>query len=170
MNELRRLAARPAVRHLHLGLGNFFRAHQAWYTAHAPDGDQWGIAAFTGRGSTRSNAVVSALRAQDGLYTLGTLASDTDRFEVVGAIAAVHTAADHDAWLGYFANPLVQVVTTTVTEAGYVRAAGGGWTLTDPRFEPTWPLCAATAGPRSARRPPGWWPALRPAAAPGLAR
>ena len=126
MNELRRSAARPAVRHVHLGLGNFFRAHQAWYTAHAPDGDQWGIAAFTGRGSKRSNAVVTALKAQDGLYTLVTRASDADRFEVVPAIAAVHTAADHDAWLGYFANPLVQVVTTTVTEAGYVRAANRG--------------------------------------------
>ena len=37
------------VRILHLGLGNFFRAHQAWYTHHAADAAEWGIAAFTGR-------------------------------------------------------------------------------------------------------------------------
>ena len=37
------------VRIVHLGLGNFFRAHQAWYTDHAPDAAEWGIAAFTGR-------------------------------------------------------------------------------------------------------------------------
>jgi fructuronate reductase len=114
------------VRHVHLGLGNFFRAHQAWYSAHAPDCAQWGIAAFTGRGSKRSSAVAAALGAQDGLYTLVIRGSERDRFEVVNSIAAVHTADDHGAWLGYFADPLVQVVTTTVTEAGYLRGAGGG--------------------------------------------
>ena len=43
--------ARPEapVRLVHLGLGNFFRAHQAWYTDRAPDAGEWGIAAFTGR-------------------------------------------------------------------------------------------------------------------------
>ena len=41
---------RPAaqVRLVHLGLGNFFRAHQCWYTQYAPDAANWGIAAFTG--------------------------------------------------------------------------------------------------------------------------
>ena len=126
MNELRRSVAAPPVRHVHLGLGNFFRAHQAWYSAHAPDCAQWGIAAFTGRGSKRSSAVAAALGAQDGLYTLVIRGSERDRFEVVNSIAAVHTADDHGAWLGYFADPLVQVVTTTVTEAGYLRGAGGG--------------------------------------------
>ncbi|MCZ9343340.1 hypothetical protein NGM37_36845, partial [Streptomyces sp. TRM76130] len=37
------------VRVLHLGLGGFFRAHQAWYTHRAPDAARWGIAAFSGR-------------------------------------------------------------------------------------------------------------------------
>jgi fructuronate reductase len=41
-------AAAP-VRLVHLGLGSFFRAHQAWYTDRAPDFEEWGIAAFTGR-------------------------------------------------------------------------------------------------------------------------
>ena len=44
-------AAAP-VRLVHLGLGNFFRAHQAWYTDRAPDAAEWGIAAFTGRSPT----------------------------------------------------------------------------------------------------------------------
>ena len=59
---------RPAapVRIVHLGLGNFFRAHQAWYTDQAPDAAEWGIAAFTGR----SAAMADALNPQDGLYTL----------------------------------------------------------------------------------------------------
>ena len=135
MNELQRSVAAPPVRHVHLGLGNFFRAHQAWYSTHAPDAAQWGIAAFTGRGSKRSNAVAAALRAQDGLYTLVTRASDRDRFEVVASIAAVHTVSDHAAWLGYFADPLVQVITTTVTEAGYVRGSDGGLDADRPEIQ-----------------------------------
>jgi fructuronate reductase len=129
VNELRRSEmgmAAPTVRQVHLGLGNFFRAHQAWYSNHSPDAAEWGIAAFTGRGSVRSSAVAAALTAQDGLYTLVTRASDGDRFEVIHSVARVHTANDHAAWLGYFADPLVQVITTTVTEAGYVRGPGGG--------------------------------------------
>ena len=124
----------PPVRHVHLGLGNFFRAHQAWYSSHAPDAAQWGIAAFTGRGSQRSSAVASALSAQDGLYTLITRASDGDRFETITSIARVHTADDHAAWLGYFADPLVQVVTSTITEAGYLRAADGGLDAGQPEI------------------------------------
>ena len=122
MSTLSRSGAAPPVRHVHLGLGNFFRAHQAWYTDHAADGAQWGIAAFTGR----SPELATALAAQDGLYTLVTRAGDGDHFEVVTSVARAHAADDHAAWLGYFADPRVQVVTTTVTEAGYVRGPDGG--------------------------------------------
>ena len=44
------------VRILHLGLGNFVRAHLAWYTEHAPDAADWGIAAFTGRSARSSKS------------------------------------------------------------------------------------------------------------------
>ena len=59
---------RPAapVRIVHLGIGSFARAHQAWYTEHAPDAADWGIAAFTGRRPDQARA----LAPQDGLYTL----------------------------------------------------------------------------------------------------
>jgi fructuronate reductase len=115
---------RPAapVRIVHVGVGNFFRAHQAWYTDHAPDSGAWGIAAFTGR----SPAVAEALAPQDGVYTLVTRGADGDRFEVVASLSAVHTSDDHAAWLGYWASPDVVVVTLTVTEAGYLRGADGG--------------------------------------------
>ncbi|MEU8614275.1 mannitol dehydrogenase family protein, partial [Actinoplanes sp. NPDC048791] len=56
----------PPVRIVHLGLGGFFRAHQAWYTGAAPDAAGWGIAAFTGR----SPELADRLAAQDGRYTL----------------------------------------------------------------------------------------------------
>jgi fructuronate reductase len=120
-------AAAP-VRLLHLGLGNFFRAHQAWYTDHAPDAPEWGYAAFAGRGS----ALAERLAAQEGVYTLVTRAGDGDRMEVVGSLSRVHPATDHDAWLGYFGSSDLSAVTLTVTEAGYARGPDGGLAADSP--------------------------------------
>lgn len=128
MNALERTTPAPPVRIVHLGLGNFFRAHQAWYTAKAPDAANWGIAAFTGR----SPGLANTLAAQGGLYTLVTRAEDGDRFEVVPSVVRAHPAGDHAAWLGYLSDPQVGIVTLTVTEAGYLRAAGGGLDLMRP--------------------------------------
>jgi fructuronate reductase len=111
----------PPVRLVHLGLGNFHRAHQAWYTAKAPDAAAWGIAAFTGRRPDTANA----LAPQGGLYTLITRSADRDTFEVVGSLAAAHPATDHTAYLNYLRRPEVAVVTMTVTEAGYLRGPDG---------------------------------------------
>jgi fructuronate reductase len=110
------------VRLVHLGLGNFFRAHQAWYTHCAPDAEEWGIAAFTGRSARLSDA----LTAQDGLYTLVTRAGDGDRFDVIGSLARAHAAADHDAWLRCVGSADVRAITVTVTEAAYLRGGDGG--------------------------------------------
>ena len=115
---------RPAapVKIVHLGLGNFTRAHQAWYTEHATDADEWGIAAFTGRRPT----MAEVLSPQDGLYTLITKEPDGDAFEVISSISAVHPADDLAALVGYFTSPELAVVTSTVTEAGYCRRDDGG--------------------------------------------
>ena len=74
---------RPAapVRIVHLGVGNFFRAHAAWYTEHAADASEWGIAAFTGR----SPVVAEALTRQEGLYTLLVRWPEGPRPEVVSS-------------------------------------------------------------------------------------
>lgn len=120
---------RPAapVRIIHLGLGNFFRAHQAWYTEHAADADQWGIAAFSGRSST----LADAMGPQDGLYTLLVRADDGDRPEVISSVSAVHAGTDLAAWLDYWRSADLAIVTLTVTEAGYLRGADGGIDLAD---------------------------------------
>jgi fructuronate reductase len=113
-------AAAP-IRMVHLGVGNFHRAHQAWYTTHSPDADQWGIAGFTGR--RRDTA--DALAPQDGLYTLITRSAEGDTFERIGALSAVHAAADHEAYLDYLSRAEVAMITITVTEAAYLRGADG---------------------------------------------
>jgi fructuronate reductase len=113
--------ATPPVRIVHLGVGNFHRAHQAWYTAHSPDADQWGIAAFTGRRTDMADA----LQPQDGLYTLITRSADGDSFELIGALSAVHGAVEHEAYLDYLSRPELAIITITVTEAAYLRGADG---------------------------------------------
>ncbi|HEX8487072.1 MAG TPA: mannitol dehydrogenase family protein [Propionibacteriaceae bacterium] len=113
-------AAAP-IRMVHIGVGNFHRAHQAWYTAHAPDAAEWGYASFTGT----SSRVADALVPQDGLYTLIVRSNEGDSFETVGSLSAVHAASEHEAYLGYLAQPAVSVVTATVTEAGYLRGPDG---------------------------------------------
>jgi fructuronate reductase len=115
--------AAPPVRMLHLGLGNFFRAHPCWYTDHAPDFADWGFAAFTGRGSL---PLAAALNDQQGLYTLISRGPAADEAEVIGSLVLAHPAADQDRWLRHFAAPDLAVVTVTVTEAGYVRGPDGG--------------------------------------------
>jgi fructuronate reductase len=109
------------VGHVHLGLGSFFRAHQAWYTEHSPDRDEWGIAAFTGR----SAALAETLSSQDNLYTLVTRSASGDEFEVVSSLSACHPAQDHESFLRYLSSSSVKLLTLTVTEAGYVSNADG---------------------------------------------
>jgi fructuronate reductase len=101
-------------------LGNFFRAHQAWYTHHAPDAAEWGIAAFTGRRPDLARTLI----AQDGLYTLVVRGAEGDRREIIGSISAAHPSDDHTAWLDYWRRPELGVVTLTITEAGYARSQG----------------------------------------------
>jgi len=107
---------------VHLGLGNFFRAHQASYTATAPDGPDWGIAAFTGR----SPRLADALTAQSCLYTLVVRGPESDECRVIDAVAAAYPGSDLDAWRDQMMRPELAIVTLTVTEAAYLRARDGG--------------------------------------------
>ena len=143
---LSRTGPAPPVRVVHVGLGNFFRAHQAWYTATAPDSADWGIAAFTGR----STALADALTGQEGLYTLVVRGADGDTCEVVGSVVAAHPGTDLDAWHDYLTRPDVRIVTLTVTEAAYLRGPDGG--LDAARTEVRDDLAALRSGRRAAVR------------------
>lgn len=147
--DLPGMPAAAPVRIVHLGVGNFFRAHVAWYTHHAPEVAEWGIAAFTGR---RPDAA-EALAPQDGLYTLITKGPEGDSTEVIGSVVAVHRADEHDAYLGYLADPALAVVTLTVTEAGYRRGPDGGIDLEDPTVAADVAALIADAGAAVASAP-----------------
>lgn len=122
MNRLDRSSAAlsPAapVRAVHLGLGGFHRAHQAWYTMADPD---WGIAAYT----FRNTELPRALNEQDGLYSL-LLRGETERApEIVTSISRAHPGTDTQQWLADLASPEVALITLTVTEAAYQVPAPG---------------------------------------------
>lgn len=132
LSRRRRPEAGPAapVRQVHLGLGAFHRAHQAWYQ-HASarrGGEPWGIAAFTGR---RPAAAVP-LREQDGLYTLVVRHAQGDQAEVVTSLSEAHDGADTGTWCQRLASPDVGILTLTITEAGYRLDPAGGLNLGDP--------------------------------------
>lgn len=103
---------------VHLGLGAFFRAHQAFYTQHASDADQWGIVAYTGRSSEQADL----LNAQDCKYTLITRAADQDSFELIDSVVRAEPAANLDDLIKTISNPNIALVTLTITEAGYQPA------------------------------------------------
>lgn len=119
------------VRIVHLGLGAFHRAHQAWYTQHASDGNQWGIAAFTGR---RPDAAMT-LAAQDGLYTLIERGGEDDSFELITSIVEAHDGADVAALERLVAAPTTAMVTLTITEAAYNLAADGTLDMANPAVQ-----------------------------------
>ncbi|WAH99621.1 mannitol dehydrogenase family protein [Arthrobacter sp. MMS18-M83] len=104
-----------------MGLGAFHRSHQAWYTQHASDAAEWGIASFTGR---RPDAA-QVLATQDGLYTLVERSDAGDSFEVISSIVEAVDGADVERFVELVAAPLTSVVTLTVTEAAYRLGADG---------------------------------------------
>ncbi len=117
---------------VHLGLGAFHRAHQAVFTedAAASAGENgWGILGVT----QRSARVVEQLVPQDGLYGVLTKGTDETSLRLVGSLRDVaFPGTDTARVLATIAAPTTHVVTLTVTEKGYRRAADGGPDLTDP--------------------------------------
>jgi fructuronate reductase len=103
------------VRIVHIGIGNFSRAHQAWYTMAVDQDRDWGICAFTGR---RPDAA-EALGPQRGLYTLIERGTASDSLSVVEVLSDVRPGTDLDAFTAAVASPQTALVTLTVTEAGY---------------------------------------------------
>jgi fructuronate reductase len=119
---------------VHLGLGNFHRAHQAVYAddALAAGERDWAICAI----NLRSRGLVDAMAAQDGLYTLlvrgavpGQRAADGasgTQARVIGSIRELmSSAASGSAAVGRIADPAIRIVTLTVTEKAYVDEDDG---------------------------------------------
>ncbi|RWB50925.1 mannitol dehydrogenase family protein [Mesorhizobium sp.] len=115
-------AVTPGI--VHLGVGAFHRAHQAAYVdACLADGETgWGIIGV----SLRSPDTRDALSPQDGLYTLAVRDSAGERLQVIGSILSLLVAPeDPGAVLAALTDPRIRIVTLTITEKAYLRAADG---------------------------------------------
>lgn len=119
---------------VHLGIGNFQRAHQAVYTERAmlAAGGDWGICGV----SLRSPAVRDALAPQDGLYSVivrdGRIRSTT----VLRALREILVAPENPGTvLDRLCDPRTRIVTLTVTEKAYYRDEVGGLDLHHPVIE-----------------------------------
>ncbi|WP_299676135.1 mannitol dehydrogenase family protein [uncultured Roseobacter sp.] len=113
---------------VHIGLGNFHRAHQAWYLHRLM---QQGLAqdwAIVGAGVRSGDAQMRArLEAQDHLTTLIELDPEGTRIEVTGAmIDFLPVAEDNAPLIACLSDPAIRIVSLTVTEGGYFIAQDTG--------------------------------------------
>lgn len=106
---------------VHIGLGNFHRAHQSWYLhrlMQQGEAQDWGI---IGAGVRAGDEVQrQRLAAQDYLTTLIELAPQKRSAEIVGSmIGFVPVEDDNAALITQMSAPAIRIVTLTVTEGGY---------------------------------------------------
>ncbi len=106
---------------LHIGLGNFHRAHQAWYLHRLMETGQARDWAILGAGVRPDDAAMRArLLGQDCLNTLIALDPDARSAEVTGAMIGFLPVEDgHASLIARMAAPDIRIVSLTVTEGGY---------------------------------------------------
>ncbi|MDE3122482.1 MAG: mannitol dehydrogenase family protein [Paracoccaceae bacterium] len=120
---------------VHIGVGNFHRAHQAVYLDdlfNLGEGHDW---ALIGAGVRAGDAKMrAALAAQDNLTTVIELDPAGNRARVTGAmIGFVEVQADNAALIAQMTAPAIRIVSLTVTEGGYyVDPATGVFDPTHP--------------------------------------
>jgi mannitol 2-dehydrogenase len=118
---------------VHVGVGNFHRAHMAVYLdqlfGRGKDHD-WAIIGAGMRGA--DTAMRDQLQAQDWLYTVTDLDPEALSARVVGAMIDF-LPIDAKAILTALTNPATRIVSITVTEGGYyIDAATGKLAATHP--------------------------------------
>lgn len=121
-----RSALTPGI--VHVGLGNFHRAHQAWYLHRLM---QDGLAldwAIIGAGVRSYDAAMrDRLLAQDCLTTLIELDPAGTSAEVIGSMIDYLPIEDGNGPLiGAMADPRIRIVALTITEGGYFTEPGSG--------------------------------------------
>lgn len=114
-----RSALTPGI--VHIGLGNFHRAHQAWYLHRLMQAGQAMDWAIIGAGvRAYDEAQRQKLAAQDYLTTLIELDPKGSSAEVVGSmIGYVPIEEGNGPLIAQMADPAIRIVAMTVTEGGY---------------------------------------------------
>lgn len=128
---------------LHFGIGNFHRAHQAWYThqANAEDGPDWSITGV----SLRSPAIRDRLAPQNFNYTLVIRDAVGESLEQVSVIDDILFASEMTK-AAMFEDPSpsarileaaynAEIITLSVTEKGYHLGPDGKLDLDHPNIQ-----------------------------------
>lgn len=108
---------------LHIGVGNFHRAHEERYTdellALDPSQKDWAIAGAMLLPS--DERLYYALKDQDGRYTLTECGRDgVDSAREIGSLREVYWAGDDaEAIIEKIASPDTRIISLTITEGGY---------------------------------------------------
>jgi fructuronate reductase len=125
-----RTVLKPGI--VHLGIGAFHRAHQAFYTEAVLNsvGGNWGIIGS----SLRSASVRDQLVPQDCLYTLVERSGDGEKLQIIGAVLDAVVGPENPAALvAQMADANIKIVSLTVTEKGYCHdPATGNLNLAHP--------------------------------------
>ncbi|WOX07066.1 mannitol dehydrogenase family protein [Microbulbifer pacificus] len=110
---------------VHLGIGAFHRAHQAWYTENriAAGEKNWGIVGA----SLRSPGVRDQLVPQNGLYSVVEKSNAGTKVQIVGAVSDVLVGPESpQQLLELLAQESVRIVSLTITEKGYCHDPASG--------------------------------------------
>lgn len=121
---------------VHIGVGNFHRAHLAWYVHRLMQQGQALDWAIIGAGVREHDAVMrEKLLGQDCLTTLIELDPlGAQATEITGAMLDfLPVDADNKSLIQTMADPRIRIVTTTITEGGYyLDPANKGLDLSHP--------------------------------------
>lgn len=131
-----RTVVKPGL--VHIGVGGFFRAHQAVYAddlLEAGGDPQWG---YCGVGLLPGDARMrDALRRQNGLYTVVERDGANIRARVIGSLVDYLFAPDAPGQvIEKLASPGTKIISLTITEGGYyIDRKTGGFDVEHPDIQ-----------------------------------
>ncbi|MFT7090186.1 MAG: fructuronate reductase [Candidatus Azotimanducaceae bacterium] len=126
------LSAPPKAGIVHLGLGQFAKAHLACYMDSVMDegGGDWRIVGA----SLQSSTALERLQPQDNLFTVTSQSADVTAVRVIGSVAEVIAVSSggRERLLDRLTDPSIHIVSLTVTEKGYYLNALGELDFSHP--------------------------------------
>ena len=124
---------------LHIGVGNFHRAHEEFFTNRLledTDQQEWGIhGAMLLPGDER---LYNALKKQSGEYTLTVCGRDgKDEVYHIGSLVQLDWAVENpEAILAAIADKQIRIITLTITEGGYnIEKSTGEFIMNNPAVQ-----------------------------------
>ena len=133
-----RKSLKPGI--LHIGVGNFHRAHEEAYLDELIDKDpaqaSWAVSGAMLMPGDKG--LHEALKGQDGLYTLTICGRDgKDSCREIRSLAELNWSGDdQEAILDRMADPAIKIISMTITEGGYnIDRVTGEFDLDNPQVD-----------------------------------